>query len=341
MALKWEINMSEEKQIIGTGDSELISTVENNDFAKDINLFDEQIPSEAELRGEEPAPEGEESAAPQPQEKEETPTKPQEEVEEKEKPKHEKPPIGFVPKEALKEERTRRQALQSEIADLKAKVEELARAKEAPPVPDEFDEFKVLTQEEYENLVDDDIVEAQKYLHKLNRYEKRQAEKYQQKATEAQHKKYYIDMLQDTKKSMEDAIPGLFDEDDPINDNLVSFAKEHGMDDGYLYLLSNPATRIVDTEGRTYYMGQGSVGILKMIYNLYNKTSNIEPALRKKLTDELSVELAKKIKNGGSTYTSIGDLQKAGTDDFDVSKTLSESELSKMSPEKRRKYLGG
>jgi hypothetical protein len=263
-----------------------------------------------------------------------------------------KPPPGYVPLAALHEERGKRQAMASKLQELEAAVAVLSEQKLAEGPQDvpvtgmgEGDEippdFKILTSHEYRDLAESDLVEAQIYLHNLNRFQKEQEQnqkaEQQRKAAEEQAKT----LIQQRYSEMEQAVPGIFAEDGKINRSLTEFASNNGLDSIYLSAMTDPATRIVDQNGKTVLLGKGAVQMLTLLNNAYRA---VKPNATKEdfLKAQGAAELLGKIKNTTAGYRDIGGTPPGGSSvPNDPNRVVTEAEMARMSPEEQERYLQG
>jgi hypothetical protein len=138
-------------------------------------LFDEEV-TEAALMGEEeetpaeekPDEKSDKEAAASESEGEEKPGEKTEESEEKTEAKSEEvdytkpPPKGYVPLPAVQEAREINKNLKTQIDTLQKTVELLQTqtAEKVTPEDDEFKDFEVLSQQKFDELVEDDVEEA-------------------------------------------------------------------------------------------------------------------------------------------------------------------------------------
>lgn len=314
-------------------------------------LFEDESESltEEQLTGKEKAPEGEEAATPPP-EGDETPPEekasgdePEKKAEPGDTPKEDdKPPQGFVPLAALHEERGKRQYLSSEIEALKT---EIAQLKDAPSLPKE-DEFKVLSDTEFQDLLDEDPTEAILYDRKLRVYESEQAKQ----AEIANRDQAIIDR---STHAMREAVPQIYDPDSTINNDLTKFAVEQGFDAQYLPVLTDPRTKIIPPGTKEpVLLGDVAVGQVKMLYNLFQQRSNdgdraaiekdVTDRVTKEVTDKVTKEIMAKFKATPSQeYQSLGNVPGSGDEPFDVTKNLTSAQVDKLTESQREKYLGG
>jgi hypothetical protein len=307
------------------------------------SLFGETV-SDAELMGEEtPPPASTETATPAPKSGEKPTETPPPAAEE---PKT--PPPGFVPLAALHEERGKRQAMATRLQELEATVETLKAGKTAePPAPEAPapssvpEDFKVLTPQEFKDLAESDVVEAQIYQYNLNLYKEEQVAR--QAVTEGTKRvqEQVSRIIESRYSEMEQAVPGIFDNESAINQALTEFASTYGMDATILGTFTDPATRIVQPDGKVVVLGKGAVQMLSMLHNLYQGTKP-DPTKDQKLKEQGAAEVLKKINDTSAGYRNIGGTPPGGSSvPTDFSKNLSEAELSKLSPQEQERYLQG
>lgn len=327
-------------------------------------LFDETAPSEAELGGEEGEPEEatgepsgteESAAASQPTDEK----KPEEEaskegpVEEAsgdkpEEKKPEKPPAGYVPHAALHEQRMLRQELSQEVAELR---QELADIKGKDLKPDK-DAFKVLSDEEFDELAEEDPAEAVKYERQLNKHLREQeAIDAKNKASEDQYRQDQAIINQSIER-MEKAVPGLYEEGSPVNQELGQFAIENGFDPDFLGAMTSPSTLILPPKAKNaVLLGDGAAGLVSMIYKLRSAIkvndpealrAQIKTEIEKELTETITKQLMAKFKSQtGMEFKSIGDVPGASDEIPSASGGFTtEAQYANMSQTQRDKLLG-
>jgi hypothetical protein len=299
------------------------------------SLFDEVV-SEAELRGEEPdTPSETNEAEPSPPKDDQKPEEP------KPEPEPEKPPKGYVPIQALHQERGQRQLLSQEIQQLKA---ELAAAKtgrgddngQEAQAPD--DEFTVLSEQEFNELLEEDPVEAIKYDRKLRIWESKQAEK-------ANAQRQEQDVIARSIGMMTSAVPGLYDQDSDVNQRLSDFAIEKGFADlDGLAIITDPRTRVVPARGGPpRLLGETAAHLVTMLNNVFQdiaKGPDVTKAKSEQVKAEVTKELLSKLKQQPAGHMSLGDVPGDAGDDSGI-RPLTESDYAKMSDADRRRFLGG
>lgn len=328
-------------------------------------LFEDETESlsEEDLTGDKETPESEKEAVPPPPEGDEPPKdkppeekseKPEKELEKKEEPAKEeldkdepdkeKPPSGFVPLAALHEERGKRQYLSQEVDGLR---QEILTLKETPKGT-KSDGFKVLSDKEFEELLEENPTEAILYDRQLRVHEAGEVRKSDvQRADEA--------IINESTRAMREAVPQIYDPGSTINDDLTKFAVEQGFDEQYLPVLTDPRTKIIPPgSDEPVLLGNVAVGQVKMLYNLYKRGDNSDRAAideeiaaavkkdRKETTDRVTKEVMAKFNATPSQeYHSLGDIPGSGDEPFDVSKDLSEKQIDDLPEAQRRRYLGG
>jgi hypothetical protein len=342
-------------------DSNVEDTAENRAPENETvtsSLFGETV-TDAELMGAETT----EEAPEEPTENEE----PQENAEDAEPPPEErtdatregeskeavKPPTGYVPLAALHEERGKRQAMSSRIQELEAAVATLSQGKPAEEQQQQKEEgqareeeglpqdFRVLSAKEYRDLAENDLVEAQIYLHNLNRFqkqeEKKQKEEHQRKLAQEQTQA----LIQKRYTEMEQAVPGIFAEDGDVNKALTKFAADNGMDETFVSVLTDPTTRIVGEDGRVVLLGKGAVQMLTLLNNAF-KAAKPDATKEDLLKAQGAAELLGKIQNTTTGYRNIGGTPPGGLSvPNDPNRVVTEAELARMSPEEQERYLRG
>ena len=310
--------------------------------AETKSLFGEVAPTEAELMGEEePEPPAEEQ--PPEEKKEEAVAEEKKPVEEPKKP--EPPPKGFVPLQALHEERGRRQSLEQEILRLRRENDALLQLPEMGDAEKPDSDFKVLTDAEEDALMEEDIVAYQKYAKDLRKYTESQRAKV---ATEA----HDAAIIESSLAAMNDAVPGIFDESSNANKALTGFAAAHGLPPQVLSVLTDPKTRVIlPGQKQPVLMGKATVELVKFIRNTFMKVQQaapvdrdavkkeIEAELRNTLTKEITQEVMGKITNNRTGYRNID--QAPGSSDIPKTGPFSEADMAKLTPEQLRVALGG
>jgi len=316
-------------------------------------LFDDESEAltENQLTGEEESPESEEEAVSPPPEGEETKQADEDEqkveAEEEEKAdgdaqEDDKPPQGFVPLAALHEERGKRQYLSQEVETLKTEIQTL---KQSPQPLKTDSDFKVLSDEEFQELRGDDPEEAIAYLGRLRAYDIDQA----RKADIANREQAIIER---STQAMRDAIPEIYNAGSTINEDLSKFAVEQGFSEEYLPIMTDPRTKVIPPgSDEPVLLGDVAVGQVKMLHNLFQQRANntgraaiekeVTARVTKEVTDKVTKQIMTKFKaTPPEEYRSLGDIP-GGEEHFDVTKNRTAKEVDRMSEAQRRVYLGG
>jgi hypothetical protein len=316
-------------------------------------------PSEKELAGETPSEKKEEAkaepaATPKPEgDKKEEPKKEAKEEKKEDEKKPVKPPEGFVPKEALAEARAQVRTFKDKVAQLEAKLsaKPIVQPEVKPAEDAKWEKFKVLSDQEYDQLVEDDPIEAQKYSHKLNQFERYQGQKEAQRREAEQSKERFQSLVNQSVSRIKEAIPGIYEEGNEVASQLAEFAAQNGFeDDSYLDAMTNPATLIVPPgNDKSFLLGPGAESLIKLIHNLKAKlTTASDPAklkeeitkeLEPKLREEITKELVTKFKDAGTgKFKSLTEVPGSG-EKPDKQTPLTEEQWARLSPEDREKYL--
>ena len=318
------------------------------DPEKDTMLTSSPEKAEEEKAEETPPEKSEETAAPEPEGEEEP----------------EKPPKGFVPKEALFEERTKRKALAQKLSEMEERFKELEQQLKKPPEQEKkseeeetpFKDFKVLDDEELTNLFIDDPEEYAKYVAKLSEYkawqvqqqltekQKREAEERRRQQIEEQHKQAVINGV----NKIVQAIPDFYDVESDVNVELAKFAVDNGVSAEAIAVMTDPRTKIVPYgKDDPVPAGTYAAELVIMINNLYkalNEAKNTEQ-LEQKIREQVTKERTEKMHAGssGGGYVSLGDAPSArGADDMDSSKKVyTEEEWARLPEAERIRLLGG
>lgn len=315
-------------------------------------LFEDEDVTEAELMGEEPEPEADtkepevekETAAPQPEgDKEEVTDEGKETLDDG----GNKPPKGFVPIQALHQERGQRQMLSQEVQQLK---EQLATLSQQKPLEDDqrkldldtdTEGFKVLSEEAFEELLEDDPVEAIKYERKLRSYEAQQA-------SIAEAEKIQNESIARAIGMMTEAIPDLYDTNSDVNQKLTDFAAQKGFQDlDGLAVLTDPRTQVVPSGGsKPKPLGETAANLVVFLNNYFKEAQAFnDPNASNELKDSLKAEITKsllqKIKSDSGTHVSLADLPGDSGNIGDSGDILTEEQFSKLSEAEQKRYLGG
>jgi len=350
-----------EGAITPPADASSITPEEGYVQAEAVNLFDDESVSEAMLKGEDiqdtPAPEdkpGEdppadpeakgnddpEKAGDDPEKKEDGDKPDPEKLEaDPEKPESDaggKPPKGFVPIQALQEERSKRKDLAQQLSELQEAVELLGKKEESEGA-DEETKFVVLDDDAVESLIEEDPQEALRYQVRLQKHQaKQRAVNLAKQNEDLQVSEGVVEIQQ--------IIPDIYEENSSSGADLADFAVEKGFNPEYLTLLTDPRTKLIAPDGKTkMILGVGAASVIKVLNDLKSGTPVTKDALRQQIEQEITEEVTQKVLakiKGDPAPMSINDLPGA-PEEIRGDTILSEAQLSKMSKAEVDAYLRG
>ena len=341
-------------------DAVSITPEEGYNEAEVTNFFEEEVVTEAMLRGEDlsegeetPSESGDEENAEPPasdenktdddkDEETETETETEdnsegteEETSEQEtEPEPTKPPKGFVPYKALAEERNKRKELAQQLAELQEAVEMLG-TKEA----DKEEEFKQLSDEELETLIEEDPQEALRYQVRLQRHQAKQ------RAINIAKNRDEM-AISEGVVEIQTVLPDIYEEGSKTATELADFAVENGFDPDYLPLLTDPRTKLIAPDGKTrMVLGTGAASVIRILNEMRNKasvdTESLRHEIEKEITEKVTQQILAKMKKGeSSTAVSINDLP-GSPEEIRGDTVLTEAEMAKMSKDELDAYLRG
>lgn len=256
-----------------------------------------------------------------------------------------RPPAGYVPLQALHEERGRRQQLAERVQQLEQYLQQQAQQPK-PPAPQEApkDEFKVLDEAEFDELVEEDPAEAIRYQARFAKHQAQQAERARIAQTEQQE-------LQRALNRLETRIPGFYDPTAGVQAKLSDFAINLGFDPDALAAITDPRTKIIPPGAtQPIPLGERAVSVIEAIHKGYSQVANtkdektlrasIEKELRDSITKEVTQQLLTKIKQQNPGYVSIGETPSGEATVPGQAQTLTEAQYAKLSPAERAKLLG-
>jgi len=261
---------------------------------------DEKGFSEAELSGEEdekPEKEGKES--------EEQP------ADQKAEKEPESSESEGMPYDALYEERVERERLRSDVQQLHQDLQDVKAEKAV-----EFDsDFKVLSDEELDELIEDDPQEALRYQFKLKAYNEKKAKA---EETMENQQRQAENFVMTTVDRIEKAVPGLYDEDNSIAKDLSDFAIESGFkDEAFLEVMTNPATVVIPAgTDKRILLSNGAASLIEMLHSLHAKSGE-------------------KVQGKETSKARISSGEPIDTRNF------TEAEWAGLSEEERNRLLGG
>lgn len=305
--------------------------------------------SEAELRGEDQTSDAEESQEGSQEGSTET-TKARTkdgEVESKETeptpPKTEPPPKGFVPTAALKEAREENRQLKERLRQLEAKALETPAQVEVPEVnPD----FRVLSKTEFLELSEESPREALVYMQEFQEYKEAMRVKQEQETLSARRAQEVEVLFEEAVEQMTAAVPGLFDEDTTVQQELATFAEDIGFSKDMFYL-TNPETQIILPGEKTpLYLGSQAASIIKMLATVRDKVgatpvTAIRKSIEAELRPKIEAEVLSKIKSGTKKpFVSLTDIPTSAST-APLKGVLTEAEYARLSPAEQKAYLSG
>ena len=326
--------------------------------AETESLFSDEVVTEAELMGEDPAPsEGDPTAAPPATDETQTETeakpegeakaegegepeaKAEGEPETKTEPEPEpepdlgKPPAGFVPLKALQEERAKRKELATQLVELQEAVDVLGvKSKDK----NEEDSFAVLPEEELEELIESDPQEALRYQVRLQKHQA------QQKALNTIEQNETI-AISEAVMEIQQVMPDIYEDDSKSATELADFAVEKGFNPEYLPLLTDPRTKLITPDGTKLILGSGAASVIGMLHSMKNaevvSEADVRSKLEKEITEQVTNQVLAKMK-GDATPMSINDLPGA-PEQITADTVLTEAQMAKMSPAEIDAYLRG
>lgn len=268
-----------------------------------------------------------------------------------------KPPEGFVPQQALHEERSRRKEISGQLYNANQQIRqlqaELRQAQESPGGKDEFADlegFKVKSKEEIEEMSD---YEQGEYFYNLDRYRQKQVRdqeaersKSQQEAERQRMEEERTEIIREASMAIREQVPQLFEEGSDLDAKLVAHAEANGLNREAAAILTNPATRVIDpASGQELLMGHGALEMLSLLNNTYangnaeNLRKQIENEIREEVKKEVTAELTAKFRAGGERPTSLGEATPAAERPV-AGDVGSEEDWLSRTPEERRQLLG-
>lgn len=231
---------------------------------------------------------------------------------------------------ALAAERARVKSLQYQIA-------QTPQIPQAQPVQTEK-EFKVLSEPELEELMEDDPMKAVKYTAKLQGH-------YRQEDARRQQDAQRESIVSESMGRISDIVPGIYDQGSDVGLKLTEYAVDKGFDVSTLAALSNPGTQIiVPGENSPRLVGDGAVALVGMINSGFRggDDSALRAQIEKEVTERVTKEFTRKLKASPGA-PNLGDLP-ASSKESSISSTwkpMSETELRVLTPDQRERYRRG
>lgn len=250
---------------------------------------------------------------------------------------------------ALRQERKTTKQLKARVAELEASTTKDAE-KDAEK-DDEFKDFKVLSNAEYDELLDDDPDEAARYLYKFNRYQDHQRKIEQGQLEKHKLQSAMTELVNDGIDAMEKIIPGITKgEAKEDAKKLTEFAIKIGFDNDVLSALTDPGTRIITRDNDGFILSDGAAMIVSAIKSAYDASSvnkdqirkEVEAELRPIIEAEVQKTLIEKLqKDPESGFRSLDMGPGSGLKDTQIpSGPLSEADYARLTPKEREALLG-
>lgn len=311
-----------------------------------------------EDRAEETKPKDEKEPEKKDDEKQDTKEKDDKDPASEEKP--EKPPAGFVPQEALHEERSKLKSVRAELEQSVAEVKRLSAElktvttrKPDDKEAEEFKDFKPLSTAEFNELVDEDPDAAQKYTYQHQRYSEYLKSKQEGERAEIEAKRSEENIINSAGARIDEMLPGVFKGENDLAKKLGEFATENGVSPPVVDILTNPKTKVITDDGRHLLLGHGAAELVGLLKSAFEKVSAVpdENSLREKIIEEvtpeiearLQKELIAKLQNDPSGFVSLDDAPGSDKRESKPSVTgiMTESDYARMSESERQAMLGG
>lgn len=206
--------------------------------------------------------------------------------------------------------------------------------------------FKVLTDEEFDELWEEDPKEAAIYQRKLIAHERTVAEeKAAQKRMDDEAKaerNQNQSIIQTSMEEVSQAVPGIYD-DEAIGKALTEYAIGKGFQSDELVVLSNPATMVIPQgSDKPVPLGKAAVSFVKFC-NDSMKSKEIDISqIREEIRKEEADKLLKKFKdNPKEAAPGLDEVQTAKVDIPGAWKPKTEEELARMNETEREAYYSG
>jgi len=348
-----------------------VNEVEENPDVEFEPLFGEEKFTEEELTGEDPEKEPEKEEEQEPEkdlkepEKTSTEEKPATESKDVKEPEKESeqpdptvPPKGFVAIQTMHEARAKVDAVKNQLDTANQTIALLQAQQKVPEKKDEFSDFEILSDTDWEELVKDDVEEALIYKNKLDRYNSHQMSKQREKEIQLQRHQQIESVISKSVDEIATSVPGIFDEGNEIQKNLFDFGVDKGFDGTFLECMTNPATRItpIGQDGKpvdkSYPLGKGAVSLVTMIHKFNESIKGQDPQkLRAEITKELETDLREKItqellekfktETTGQSFRSISEISGGSNDELGEKKFYTEADMARMSSEEKKRILTG
>lgn len=256
---------------------------------------------------------------------------------------------------ALTQERKTVKQLKAQIAELEA---ERDGRKETPEdnTEDPFKDFKVLSDTEYDELLDEDQDAAAKYLYRFQRYQDRQRTIEKDQLAKHKAQSSINELINDGVEALEKVVPGITTGKAAEEvDKLTDFALKSGFDNEVLSAITNPSTRVVTQDGGAFILSGGAAQIVNAIKSAFNASSvnvdqlrsdirkEVETELRPKIEAEVQKTLIEKLqKDPESGFRSLDMAAGSGLKETQIrTGSISEADYARLSEAEQRALLGG
>lgn len=235
-------------------------------------------------------------------------------------------------------------ASRAEIKSLKFTISQQANQQPHVDAPkkDVNPDFKILSDDEFEELKGESAIDALQYMHDLNGHKEAIAEQARFDNQVATEQAALNDLVNESMEQISKAVPGVY-EDEAVGQKLTDYAIEQGFDNDALAILSNPATMVMVPGSKTPVpLGKTAVDFVKFCSK--SQTGSDSEALRAEITKEVTATVTKdllaKFKNnpGGISLDSVP-TSNSGSPTAFIAK--SEAELKKMTYQEREDYYQG
>ncbi len=254
-----------------------------------------------------------------------------------------KPPKNYVPHGALHEERKKRQEVQVENDSLTLQVAELQKRLSDQGEKSSTEEFKVLSDDDLEDLKEEDPESWMQYKMDLMDHKQQQRDKDQDSLLLAQAQKKTDAVMTKAWEGIQELVPDIAEGGEKAN-TLANFATAHGFHQGYLAMMTNPGAKITVGD-KTFPLGEGALSLVRLLNtvstNEKSQKETLETELRESITKEVTDEIMKKMKTTNQEFKSIGDSPSGGSIDHINIESLTEEEYEKLPEAQRQALLGG
>ncbi|WP_022667912.1 hypothetical protein [Desulfospira joergensenii] len=243
--------------------------------------------------------------------------------------------------------------LEKALSSERAKVRSLQFALDQKPVQtkkkpeSKIDpEFKVLSDEEFDELWEENPKEAAIYQRKL--FDHKQAvseQKAEQKRIddeERAERDFHQNIIRTSLEEVSQAVPGIYD-DESIGKALTEYAVEQGFQPDELVVLSNPATMVIPQgSDKPLPLGKAAVSFVKFCSDAMKSKEVDISQIREEIRKEEADKLLKKFKdNPKEAAPGLDEVQTVKVEIPGAWKPKTEEELAVMTEPEREAYYSG